>query len=773
MVTFFGYSRELPRLSDLPLKSYGHDFSLERLVPGVDNYRCDVYLSTSFISATRKIASQLMARHIGVEKKSDDSKSGSWVKEVDSYKRLYHEVMEDGVNRAKGQREIQVIYLAQAALFKMLLEEIRSQYDHFVGRMKKAVHKSELAIHNDMAEAPKLKGKLQSVLQNRDTLQRKVGMEICGYWAEVEATEIEPMHDAIFGRHAPFFMDILHNPIPHVQQADNDFFKITEYDITLGRRIEDSDKYETLLFFVRRLLNHIDLEDPGSRGQSVEKRMARPKLLDEEDREEPPHAYHQKIDAWIRYLGNMDMILNWRRTQADYQALKKRKGDRNTINQLMKRARDQKKILHFFYQQFCRQGLMERIAASYEMQPEYMAYCPPLLPQQIVQYLTVPKARKVIRSRLKRMKKVYGHAFVLRPLHKKIKAMEQMTVAKRKSYLIRFLIAFARYHRDKSNAGILAEAMERVHPAVDEKVLALSRENNTLYEFLLSHERTLEKAPIINHVVIKADVRGSTDITYQMNERGLNPASYFSLNFFDPISETMAEYDAVKVFIEGDAVILSIFERKDTPSGWYGVARACGMALNMLIIIQRCNEKSKKYHLPILELGIGISFLEKSPAFLFDGDSRIMISSAINQADRLSSCSKTGRRLLAKRRSPFNLYVFQTLSDAEMAGTADDLYTRYNVNGIELNAVGFEKLSREIDLKLLPGDFTDGNDQKSNLYFGKFPTKSGRYQQIIIREAQVPVLDPLTLKTIRITSHKYYEICTHPKLYALARQKTA
>ncbi len=754
----------------MPLKGYRHDFSLERLVPGVDNYRYDVFLSPSFISATRKMAAQLVARHAGVEKMGSSSKQVNWVKEVENYKKLYYEIMEYAVNAAKGKREIQVAYLAQAAIYKMLLEEIRSQFDHLVGRMKKAVRNSELANHNDLAEAPKLKGKLQRLLQNRDRIQQQAGLEICRYWAEVEAKEIVPMLDAIFGRHAPFYMDILHNPIPHVEQADSDFFLISEYDITLGRRIEDSDKYETLLFFVRRLLNHIDRMDPASKDQSIEKRLTLPKLGEDAREEDNQKAYSQKIDAWIQHLGNIDLLLNWHQTKEQYRFLKKQKADRKKIDSIKKRMQYQKKILHFFYRQFRLDGLLMRIAASYEMQPEYLDYCPPLLPQQIVQYLTLPKSRKVIRNRLKRMQKVYDRAFNLRSLHKKIKLMEQMTTTKSKSYLIRFLKGFAHYHRDKSNADVLTDAMERIHPAIEEKVLTLSRENNTLYEFLLPHERTAEKAPIINHVVVKADVRGSTDMTYQMNERGLNPASYFSLNFFDPISEMLAEYDASKIFIEGDAVILSIFERKDTPSGWYSVARACGLALKMLIIIQRYNEKSRKYRLPILELGIGISYLEKAPTFLFDGDNRIMISSAINQADRLSSCSKTGRKLLAKKRSLFNLHVFQTLSDEAMSGTKDDLYTRFNVNGIELNASGFEKLSHEIDLKLLPDSITRGEDQKTSLYLGKFPTKSGHYQQIIIREAQVPVVDLATLKTERFTSHKYYEICTNPKIYAWARK---
>ena len=80
-----------------------------------------------------------------------------------------------------------------------------------------------------------------------------------------------------------------------------------------------------------------------------------------------------------------------------------------------------------------------------------------------------------------------------------------------------------------------------------------------------------------------------------------------------------------------------------------------------------------------------------------------------------------------------------------MAATADDLYTRYNVNGIELSAPGFEKLSHEIDLKELKNDFVDPLGQKTNLYTGKFPTQSGRYQRLILREAQIPVVDPVTL----------------------------
>ncbi len=770
MFGFLEKARRLPPLSNFPLKTYSTDFSLENLVLGVDNIRYDVLISPTFVNITRKIIARLVARHATVEKMGADAKQTNWNKEVASYKQLYRDILQDAINKSKGQREVQIEWLAQTALIKMLLDEICVQYDHLIGRLKKEVRKAELAVHNDLAETPKIKLKLQRIQQDRSAILQQVGKEICGFWAEVENKEVKHMHEAVFGNRASFFVDLLNNPVVHTDQHENDIFLISEYDIVLGRRIEDPDKYEPLLFSIRRILNLIDKGDTSNREHSVEQRLVQQRI-EEDDAPEDQRAYHHRIDGILKYPENMDLLLNWQLTKGEIQELKKNKGDTADIEALKNRLKDQKKVLNFFYSQFHRIGLMDRTVASYEMQPEYLEYCPPLIPQQIIQYLTIPKSRKIIRNRLKRMKKIYNRNFSLRPLSKKIKAMEQMTSGKRKAYLIRFLNAFSRYYRDKSNAELIDDAMERVHLATEEKVIALSRENNTLYEFLLPHERAAEEAPIINHVVIKADVRGSTDITHQMNERGLNPASYFSLNFFDPISEILSEYDAQKIFIEGDAIILSIFERQDTPSGWYGVARACGIALNMLIIIQRYNEKSKKYMLPILELGIGISFLDKTPTFLFDGNNRIMISSAINQADRLSGCSKTGRKLLAGKKSPFNLYVFQTLSDEELAGTADDLFMRYNVNGIELSPAAFEKLSHEISLKLLQREVNDPRSPKSNLYIGKFPTQSGRYQRIIIREAQIPQVDPITLKTKGITSRKYYEVCTHPKIYALAKQK--
>ena len=53
--------------------------------------------------------------------------------------------------------------------------------------------------------------------------------------------------------------------------------------------------------------------------------------------------------------------------------------------------------------------------------------------------------------------------------------------------------------------------------------------------------------------------------------------------------------------------------------------------------------------------------------YLMDGEQQIMISEALNESDRLSSCSKRVRKAIAGVESPFNVYAFQTLSDADAA----------------------------------------------------------------------------------------------------------
>ena len=92
------------------------------------------------------------------------------------------------------------------------------------------------------------------------------------------------------------------------------------------------------------------------------------------------------------------------------------------------------------------------------------------------------------------------------------------------------------------------------------------------------------------------------------------------------------------------------------------------------------------------------------------------------------------------------------------------MFTRYNVKGIELSETAFEKLSKEIDLELLECKIPELQRNKINIYTGKFPTVSGRYQRIVIREDNVPEVNPSDMSIIEMTSRKYYEVCNNDKI---------
>ena len=749
MVTFFQNFFKLPCLKKFPLKNSNVSFSLNRLTRGVDNIRYDVRLSPDFCKAVSKIVVQVIAAHTQSEEIPNLDRASSLSRERDEFKRLCCEIMTNAVNKAKLRRDIQIDYLLQTAIVKVLLEEIRSQYEKLVMHIKNVIRENEISRNQE--GVIQFKKELSDIMENRKAILHKVGSELFQYLIEVQNEKLKEMRESNFGDKAVLPDHIFSNPILHAEDLSDGFFMLNEYDILLGRRVEDPDRYDTLVSFIRDIL--IQIDEKNAPKQHAEENVS---LENGED-----VAEHQETDAWMSHTDNVCILLDCFESGEQCRRLKKQKGDKGKISVIRNRAKDQRKLLSFFYRKFRKKKLTERIVAVYEMQSVYLQYCPPLVPQLVLQYLLVPKSRKTIANRLKKLKLYYGKSFSLRPLRKLIMKLDQVSTKARKAYLIRFLNGFVRYHRDFQNFKMLKEAMDSVNLATKEKILDLSRANNTLYEFLLSHETDAEEKPVISHAIIKADVRGSTDIVHKMKERGLNPATYFSLNFFDPITDILSEYEANKVCIEGDAYILSIYERENTPEGWYSVARACGLAISMLSIIRRCNAKNKKHQLPMLELGIGITYRSNAPTIFFDGDSQIMISSAINLADRLSGCSKSVRKKMAGNKEPFNLYVFQTESDTDVAATADDLSLRYNVNGIELNDFAFKKLSEEIDLRVVKANI---QKKRQTFYIGKFPTVTGIYQTLIIREDHIPKVDPDSLDVIDSSCRKYYEVCANPKL---------
>ena len=751
MISFPSFFSKPPSLKPLSLKRYLVTLSLNRLSFGVDGIHFDVRISPQVQNAVRRAVSVSMIKHSRTESFFEVDKKERRENEKMALRQVCADVLLEGINTAKASSEAQIDFLGQAALAKMFLEEIQSGYRKLMTQLENLVREEEFSRNFDQLEWLKMKEKLTEVKQNQRRIVRHVGEELFQVLADVQAKNLRNIRESNFPAEYILPDNFFINPTLHADDVADDFL-LTDAYVLLSQRSDEPDNFNSLKAIIDDLFSKTDLGRESASDAALENR--------ETEEADIPPMDGKALDPWLMEIDNIDLMFNCFHTRDQYKEAKKSKKPKVIILELKSWMEIQQKLLNIFYRKFKKARLLKLIVAAYEMRSVYRSYCPPLRPLQVREYLVRRGSRKQIIREMKRRKM---NIHTLAPLKETMRRIKGCSAREKKEHLLSFLKDFLRYHRDRENGRLLKQAMEAVNLLTDEKILMLSKKNRLLYEYPLPEERVKEEKPIISHVILKADIRGSMDVTQTMVTRGLNPASYFSLNFFDPISDILGDYGASKVFIEGDAIILSIFENEDAVKGWYSVARACGLAVNMLNIVRQYNVKNQQHDLPVLELGIGICYKQSPPSFLFDGDSRIMISRAINLADRLSGCDKQLRKRFKDQERMFNLSVFQHVQDEDLKTTADDLSLRYNVNGIELEPEGFAKLSREINLTGIVYPMED--DEKVKLYTGTVPTVSGSYQRLVIREGTILKVKPDTLDVIGPTSRKYYEVCTHPAIY--------
>ena len=96
----------------------------------------------------------------------------------------------------------------------------------------------------------------------------------------------------------------------------------------------------------------------------------------------------------------------------------------------------------------------------------------------------------------------------------------------------------------------------------------------------------------------------------------------------------------------------------------------------------------------------------------------------------------------------------------------DEFLVRFNMNGIELNEEGFQKLSEEISLDSIETklDMPWGKENVT-LYYGEVPMGDS-VELLVLRKGLARQLLPDGKIGVH-TSHPYYEVCTSPALYDL------
>ena len=565
---------------------------------------------------------------------------------------------------------------------------------------------------------------------------RKAGLELFHTLREIEKETLARMRQSLFGSRTDIEYKLFLNPLIFTEDGRDPYFNAEHY-VMLGNFDTDSNRYANVRRVAKEFLR--TSSSPSEAPQSGTLQLSVSGTVEE-----------SLIDGWLNVPENAQELVG-----------------SGTPDESTHEGRSQKARLHAWTDALERERIFEQVVASYEIVPLLVEYSPQIHAQQLKNAMISREER----DRVERLIEEHGR-FSPENLRAAVARVSGCSGAARGKVAARFLYDFLRYHCDLQRLQVINDALDSINLIGSEKLRELSTMNGTLYDFPLSEEQKPAEAAVERHVIIKADVRDSTRLTRSLMERGLNPASYFSLNFYDPVNKLLPKYGASKVFLEGDALILSLFENEGQPSS--AVSRACVLAREMIEIVRGYNEMLERSGLPSLELGIGISCQNAAPLYLMDGDQRIMISDALNESDRLSSCNKRMRKPVEGLSSPFNVYAFQTISDGDAAESPDDFMMRYNLNGIRMSEVAFERLEQEISLENCPLKLPQlWGSEDFNLYSGLVPLGNDIFRKIVVRATRIPQIDPKDFSLQHWTEKKYFEVCSNPAIYAALENKAS
>jgi len=794
------------------LKSYSVTLPMGSLSIGVDNIHHDVFLSPKFVQVARDYLFDLIRQNTsgtylsGIEFRN--------AKPVDSttFRKLLTELLQNSLGKAKQQKNIEIDLLFRLALLKFLTAELVNQFGNVILDVKEYIRKRGEYFERSQ-QAHVIKARLSEMQSARRDVLRIIGQVVAQIFADIEENVIVKARRALFGEELPYY-EMLKNRLVFLDGGKDDFYFLEHY-VLLGNYSRDPDRLEAMdaLFqdFLKEAGIRVAPDTTPAKGAEeyralfAEAERMRGEIASLEEQRENLRKRLEKGDGLLnkflsstadpaevkasltdvenrlrhfqKALEDLGPRLDRAKKQAEFvqKDYEGKLGDYLNEPENARKLFDaanatdserpaRAKLLAQLVSRLEQHEMMPHVLASYEIRPIASDYCPPVHLQQLRKALVSKEEAKRVEEILKQ---VPAKRLTMKPLEELSKRIRRYSREETQAAVLRFAIDFLRLRRDLRDAEHLAACMERINLVTAEKIRDLSRLNNRLYECLLKEEVKSEHDQVVSHVIIKADVRGSMKMTQDLLARGLSPASHFSLNLHEPVKKLLDRYSAKKVFIEGDAIILAIFETEATQGDARPVAKACALSKQILTVCNSYNDGAASTHLPALEIGIGVAFQGSAPTYWIDGDARIMISKALNVSDRLSGCAKLAKRMLAGQKTHFSVFQFLTALEGASAEELDEFLVRFNMNGIELNDEGFQKLSEEISLeKLVTKLDMPWAKQDVALYYGEVPMGES-VELLVVREGLARELLP-DGKIGKPSDHHYYEVCTSPVIYDLA-----
>jgi hypothetical protein len=724
-------SSEQPNCPKLHFQAFA--LSLDGLQRGVDNLRHDVYLSPRVVEDLRLHLARYIRRFGEVEAlleldvpaaRSNILRSAAGIAAAirktspADLKGLLIALHLAILNRAKAEENPPVDMLGRLAVVKFLRAEMQFQFARILEQCRMRSKSLEGLRPAKVFEIRELVANFQA---RKKIILRKTGQELFRLLREIEKETLARTRRSLFGETPSDSYRLFLNPLLFTEDGRDDYL-CAEHYYMFGNFEKDPDRFRDLRRLAAEFLREVGCRD------------------------------EQQLDLALGVPDNATVLVGTGNGEDSTPA-----------------ERDGEARLEQWIRLLDEAGILTHVIASYEAVPLLAEYAPLVNPQQL-------KNALISRAECERVEKIIAESRLSSErLFAAVGRVASCRGPERNKIAARFLRDLFCYQRDLRGLETINAGLDSINLIGNDKLRELSLVNGMLYEFLPPEDQKAPEERALHHVILKADVRDSSRLTRSLIDKGMNAASYFSLNFYEPVKKLLAKYDAEKVFLEGDAIILALLEREG--EAMLGVSRACVLAWEILTLMRSCNELLSRSGLPQMEIGLGIAYQDSAPLYLLDGDRRIMISEAINESDRLSSCNKRMRKKLAAEAGIFQVYTFQIAGSesAEGASSSEDFTINYNVGGICLSETAFRKLEQEISLTVWPAGFRgQWIDELREFYVGTVPLANGAFRKVVIRKGRVAQLDVRDFSLLRWTDKFYFEVCANPAVYqALPAEKPA
>jgi hypothetical protein len=741
-------SRLLAKIS-VPNDSFMDTGLLSR---GIDNYHIDVRLSDSFVLYARELIEKIVKRVAAGKRPSGGTE------ELDEFRISYREMMTASLHRTKSDLTAEQLQVLQFGVVKFLLKEVRRALSKLNDETEAAVAQQQFSGSRSLLATQQ---RLAWLRRHHDDFLFRANRAV---FQQVQREEngLRELRRQITPNDTDEILNVMFNPMLCADSPIDVGMLAECYALwpnggkgfaAINLRLEDTLTLEVPELETRALKEDTKIEVPEVFDTLHGLFSSQDILGPSEDQS----TTLTETYSWLENPGNVRALLDpfvqekELREFKDSLGIKGQWAHKGELKKLKKLTNDLRSKMYTDIE-------FREAVACYLLRGNWSASDQLLLDIRLAcAYIAGNDSNKAI-GRLDQSRE--GAVGLVKRLDDVAEQISKVIKEEGEEYFLRILSDLFRYRLHLKYFRFAHRALNRINVITEAQEIQLARAGGHLYELIDAaelKETSTTESEIVRHVILKADVRGSTTVTRELLKQALNPASYFSLRFFGPINERLEIYGAEKVFIEGDAVILGFYEHNDAPNHWYAVSRACGMAKEILDVVTSKNAHAAKTGLPGLEMGIGICFSEDKPLFLFDEDKPIMISSAIGDADRLSSCSW---RLRDNYQGRFNVDILEMHASDDQHGEKGQRHLHYNLNGILLSTPGFRKLMAEIPLKKLKLKTGDTNE---TMFVGKYPDLRGKERDLVIREGRVGLWQDGKVPEDR-GEEVFYEVLPNSKL---------